>query len=530
VAEALELAVLRRGAPEVVSGADDLDRPIRWVHVGEVANLPSLLRGGELVLTTGLVLRDEPRLIGRFVQELADRGIAALVLELGVAFDDVPAALVQAAGEHGLPLIALHREVAFVEVTETVNHTIVSRGHELMRRTEALDARFAELMLDGAGIPEMLGLLASELRNPVVLQREDGELLFHAVHDADSHAVLTAWDDVRRGLSTAPEALTVPLPEGREVQGGSIVTLAVDAPLDPLSEPAMRRAAMIVALVTRQSQHDERLLARERGNLLAEFIEAEHSEAEIARQVDAVGFARRVPYLLPCVLVGPANVQHGARATIWAMVWREIRVALDRDGIPVLGGVMPGDGRIAMVLGLPLPGRRESRADAVAALADRALKGQFGSAGAGMLYVGAASCSWTAAVSSLREVVQAADTRRPDTRRGWYDATEPDLDRLLREMRDVPQLRAFVERRLGPVIKHDSERSSKLLPTLELYLEHGGRKTDTARALHLERQSLYNRIRRIESLLGGSLDDADVRLGTHLALRVRRLLGPDAGA
>ncbi|MFI5957074.1 helix-turn-helix domain-containing protein [Cryptosporangium sp. NPDC051539] len=40
--------------------------------------------------------------------------------------------------------------------------------------------------------------------------------------------------------------------------------------------------------------------------------------------------------------------------------------------------------------------------------------------------------------------------------------------------------------------------------TLELYLRHGASATKTADALHLRRQSLYQRLERIETLLGHS--------------------------
>ena len=45
---------------------------------------------------------------------------------------------------------------------------------------------------------------------------------------------------------------------------------------------------------------------------------------------------------------------------------------------------------------------------------------------------------------------------------------------------------------------------------------------EAARALHLERQSLYLRLHRIEEALGVSLEDEDVVLGLHLAVRARR--------
>lgn len=44
VRQALELPGLRGGVPEVLAGADRLDRTVRWVHTGEVPNIASSSR------------------------------------------------------------------------------------------------------------------------------------------------------------------------------------------------------------------------------------------------------------------------------------------------------------------------------------------------------------------------------------------------------------------------------------------------------------------------------------------------------
>lgn len=44
VRRALELPGLRGGVPEVLAGADRLDRTVRWVHTGEVPNIASSSR------------------------------------------------------------------------------------------------------------------------------------------------------------------------------------------------------------------------------------------------------------------------------------------------------------------------------------------------------------------------------------------------------------------------------------------------------------------------------------------------------
>ena len=71
VAEVLALDPLRRGAPRVVAAADGLDAPVRWVHVIELAEAAHLLRGGELVLATGIALPDDPSGLTRYVADLA---------------------------------------------------------------------------------------------------------------------------------------------------------------------------------------------------------------------------------------------------------------------------------------------------------------------------------------------------------------------------------------------------------------------------------------------------------------------------
>lgn len=82
VADVLESASLRRGDPVVVGGATGLDRTVRWVHVSEVPGIADLLHGGEMLLTTGMVLPAAEADLADYIERLADAGI-------GEAFDVV---------------------------------------------------------------------------------------------------------------------------------------------------------------------------------------------------------------------------------------------------------------------------------------------------------------------------------------------------------------------------------------------------------------------------------------------------------
>ena len=136
----------------MVAGRRGLDRPIRWAHSAEVPNIATLLKGGELLLMTGIGIGRSPAEQRRFMRGLVERGVAGVVVELGYVFSRLPPAFVDAAEAGGVPLVELHREVMFVEVTEEVHSNILSRQLALLRRGDELHRRFTQLLLDGAGI------------------------------------------------------------------------------------------------------------------------------------------------------------------------------------------------------------------------------------------------------------------------------------------------------------------------------------------------------------------------------------------
>jgi purine catabolism regulator len=72
----------------VLAGGGLLGRPVRWVHAIEVADAARLLHGGELVLTTGIALPDEPSLQARYVGELAAVGVAGLAVSSAAGTPD----------------------------------------------------------------------------------------------------------------------------------------------------------------------------------------------------------------------------------------------------------------------------------------------------------------------------------------------------------------------------------------------------------------------------------------------------------
>ena len=532
LAEVLELPVVRRGLPEVVTGHDELGRELRWAHVIEMPDPDDLLKGGELVLTTGLGAGTRAEGQRVWIESVLSQGAAAVAVELGTTWRErIPAAVVDACAAAGVPLVAFRRAVRFVEITEAVHAAVLNRQFELLRRGEEIHKRFTDLILHGRGVPEILAELAQAVGRPVVLEDAAHELVYYVSQPprAGDDVTLSAWADLHRAeeRGEAPEGAVLVDVRLMDSSWGRLMALAIDAPLDDFDRVAVERAALAVAIDLLGQQHEEHLRARSRGAFLSDLADDRVEEADARRRAEALGFpGSGRGELLPLAAswrgsrISGHPRARGSDGLTWTRLSGELRTALGSTGLGVLIG--PRDADLLVLLSLGGRAYDGALAEHVAGLFHGVLERRGLGARDAALAIGAPVESWVAAGPGLRRVRRSAGAATALAPRRWYDARRPGVTDLLHDLRDAPEVDAFVDEQLGPLLADGSARSRALLETLEAYLAAGGRKAQAARALHLERQSLYLRLHRIEELLGVSLDDEDAVLSLHLALRALR--------
>jgi purine catabolism regulator len=179
---------------ELAAGEAGGDAPVRWVHITELTDPASFLKGGELVLTTGMPLPEEPAGVRRYVDELADIGAAALVIELVRRYHRPPDALVHACEARGLPLVTLAKDVNFLEVTQVVHALILGNQAEEMRRTQRIHEAFTALTLRGAGPEEVVRAAAEMSGHTVVLENLVHQALICQPSAGTVEEALSDWE------------------------------------------------------------------------------------------------------------------------------------------------------------------------------------------------------------------------------------------------------------------------------------------------------------------------------------------------
>ena len=344
--------MVRRALPEVVVGDAELGREIRWAHVIEMPDPDDLLKGGELVLTTGLGAGAEAAHQARWTASLIDQGVAALAVELGSSWRDVPPPVVAGCARAGVPVVAFHRPVRFIEITEAVHGAVVNAQFALLARGEEIHRRFTELILQGRGVPEIMSELCAAIGNPVVLEDAGGSLVYYVSGPPGDDLALSAWADVHRGTGEGAFAVDVRLLDS---SWGRLLALALDKPIDDFDRVAVERAALAVAIDLLAKQHDEQLRARSRGAFLSELADGRVEEADARRRAEALGLsATGRGDLLPVVASWRApGFARGRRADgiTWTRLSGDLRSALSSTGFAVLLGPRDVDLLILLALG-----------------------------------------------------------------------------------------------------------------------------------------------------------------------------------
>ncbi|UVS81537.1 PucR family transcriptional regulator [Actinokineospora sp. UTMC 2448] len=517
VSDAIALPVVRAGGPEVVAGAAGLDRRVRWVHVAEVADIAALLRGGELVLTTGIALPDDPDGLTRYVDDLAAARVAGLVVELVRHWRGaLPPALTAAAERHGLPLVTLARETRFVAVTEAVAGLILDAQTAELRAAEQIHETFTALTVAGAEPAEVLREAARASGAPVVLENLAHDVLAYDTAGLDPGDVLADWARRSRAVAVAERTgyhagagWLVTVVGARGQHWGRLVLLCRGEPAHSQRVIAERAASALAVhrLVARDQETLERHAHR---TLLADLLS--ESGAEITAHSAALG----VP-LEHRRLVGMA-VRPRTRPTGRSMATHEVlrdlaeatALAARRARVAALVGIVD-DTSVRALLSLTPQAVPDAVLARLAAETHQA---------AAVPVVVAVGCTVATAADARRSLVEAAQVAQAVRAPGetYHRLEDVRLRGLLYLLAGDERVTAFAERELGPLLARDATHGSRLVEALRHFCAHGGNKSAAAAAAHLSRTAYYQQLARVEQVLGVSLEDPESVLSLHVAL------------
>ncbi|WP_139492741.1 PucR family transcriptional regulator [Brevibacillus dissolubilis] len=104
---------------------------------------------------------------------------------------------------------------------------------------------------------------------------------------------------------------------------------------------------------------------------------------------------------------------------------------------------------------------------------------------------------------------------------GYHDL---GIYRFLLTLKKWNNSESYQNERLRTLESYDRDNQTNLLETLETFLDTTGKVNQTAQSLHIHINTLSYRLRRIEEIMGISLDDPNQRTAIYLELKLRKLI------
>ena len=186
-------------------------------------------------MTTGAALRNSPR----GLSARARRGPRRSESSSSSAANEpaLPEAAGRIAESLNLALIALHREIKFVDVTEAVHRLIVAEQYEEVAFDRRVHETFTELSMKRASLPGIVDTAAQMLGEPVILEDLAHQALAVSAEGAVAATLLHDWERrSRRNTGPGGEAWTMTV--GRSPRRG--VGPADHSRTPPQTRPARR--------------------------------------------------------------------------------------------------------------------------------------------------------------------------------------------------------------------------------------------------------------------------------------------------
>ncbi|GAA3153110.1 PucR family transcriptional regulator [Streptomyces rameus] len=503
----------------VRAGEDRLDVPVRWAHVSELADPVPYMEGGELLLITALKLdADDPEAMLRYVRRLVGAGVVGLGFAVGVNYEETPEPLVDACAQEGLPLLEVPRRTPFLAISKAVSAAIAADQYRAVTAGFAAQRELTRQALT-TGPEGVLTALAAQVDGWTALYDASGAVVAAAPEWAGRRAARLTGEIERLRERAAPASSVVGGPEhedrvelhslgtGRRPRAALAVGTA--ATLGTAERYAVHSAIALLTLTTERSRS---LHAAEQrvGTAVLRMLLA--GEPDHARAVagDLYGGLLDAPFRM--ILAESGSGPAGEPLSDLA---ETVESAAARSGEAVL--VVPEGERLVVLAADEGTAVAACAAYATAREAERTAPEQ-GRADEDELVVGLSAPSGPiAAAAAYKQAEQALSVAR---RRGRVFVEHEQLaaGSVLPLLAD-DAVKAFADGLLRALHEHDATGRGDLVASLRAWLSRHGQWDAAAADLGVHRHTLRYRMRRVEEILGRSLDDPDVRMELWLALK-----------
>lgn len=519
---------------EIVAGENGLSHVVEWSHIVDLPDVVSVVgEGPQLIITTGQAIPADAATQKKFITEMAQAGLSGIIVSVGGNFlQKIPRPMIDAANRHDFPIITVPAEVRFIDITRIIHEQLVSQQYAMLKRSDHIHQTLVQIVLEGGGLQDLAKALAQLVNRSVTIEDPELNVLasaeFGEVDPARQQSIQHGGtpefirtfvreqgilDRLNQSLKPTKvrafpehgmtkERIVTPIVVERKVYG-YLWLIATDEPLDESDTMTIERAAIVAALIMLKEDAIRQTEARLQADVISQLLSDEPHSLALADKANRLGLdlqrAQRVMLLhLPTDTLPSLRMADKLRPLIRQYTTRAILQPLGGNFILILPDEVDEE-HLAASLVSTFDGLKIGVGNIAPTLMDLAESYQQAKEA---LEVGEA-------LSATESIFRFADLGFLH----WLYLLPTKAGNGNRYA-DQVRLLATEER---------AERA-QLLRTLEVFLDYGGNAAETARELHIHRNTLAYRIKQIETLCGVSLNDPQARVNLQIAIKAYRLM------
>ncbi|WP_100487959.1 PucR family transcriptional regulator [Sporolactobacillus pectinivorans] len=526
----------------LIAGKNGGYREVRWVHILEITHAAPYVSKNDLILTTGLWLKRSVQSGLDYMRQIIDHETAGLCIEFGTTVDEIPEEIITLCDNHDFPLILFRQPVRFEEITQDIHSYLINRHFGLMKKLEEFSQKQQQLILQSTDIPAILRLLQKYAEGQIIyLSSIKSNKFYPAVERETAEAINSFCNNKLKNFDQINEMEIWEIDETHYIliqpvicfgQVFSYIGLMIHLPLPTeYTRLLLDYASKAVATVLLRTQFLEEKILRNQNELIQDILSQQIDSEEQAQMRMGLPSPDENRYLfIGGIIEFEHNVLEAGPERMETMnqdLSVLIRSLLNRFQMHHL--MMMKNNQIYLLCakeklnGQSAESLKRSILRLISGLkrfVEEALGGLNFHAGFGKTRNQLVE-TWKSFKEAYQviEVSQAVPAMKHCC---FYDKIG-----IYQLLKAVPQpfIHVFVSDQLSSLIAYDRLHHLDLVQTLGVYFKFMGSKGETAKALFIHRQTLYNRLEKISDILGEDFFEPQKRYCLEMALLGYELLG-----
>lgn len=516
----------------------------KFIEAISVTELPveNFVHKNELVLTTCIGCNNDSSVFINFVRDIYNSNASALVVATGRYVKEIPPEVIDYANSVNFPIIEIPWKIRFAGIIESVLSEINNIKHANSKLFESTQKKLLTLFLNGSTLSEAAELIHNELGNEAIIVNTLGTIKGTSKNSETFLKILEAPLEILgsgKNLSLLENFNDKSIYTVYKIQSKNIVygylylkTMPDNSVKDHVKNNKLYVVRHITSAISLWFDREQTIFETEmhhKDNFVWNLIQAKEDELnDLYNQSKSIGYNLSLSYICMVGIISNLEQSYESQRSQFSSYeeWkfnciRSIKSQILRTSQTIEQDIMLTYQEDRLIVFLEVDN------DDIKKHANRFLdiiEGRIRyiypqvliSWGIGSDKVDHFSFNKVFLDAKISLEIGLSE-KKPGFRYVYHNTS---IYRLLSILSNDKDAQDIIMNIIGDLINYDADNKLDLINTFKIYIDNGGNVSQTARALHLHRQSLLYRLKRIEDITYLNLDNPDDVFLLELCIRL----------